>query len=102
MKLTVALCVCLLASYSCSSVSATGSNLQRRLEDEDKKKDEKEEKVEPFKALIGNIQDTLGIIDKGVGLFGKVMDLFGSETSEILEKEFMERGYESFVAKTQL
>ena len=94
MKLTVVLCLCLLATYSCSSVSATRSNLQRRLEEEDK--------VEPFKELIGNIQDTLGIIDQGVDLFGKVMDLFGSETSETLEREFTERGYESFVAKTQV
>ena len=30
------------------------------------------------------------------------MDLFGSETSETLEREFTERGYESFVAKTQV
>jgi len=94
MKLTVVLCLCLLATYSCSSVSATGSNLQRRLEEEDK--------VEPFKELIGNIEMTLGVIDQGVNLFGKVMDLFGSETSETLEREFTERGYESFVAKTQV
>ena len=102
MKLTVVLCLCLLATYSCSSVSATRSNLPSLNIEDGKDEGKDEDKVEPFKELIGNIQDTLGVIDKGVDLFGKVLDLFGSETSETLEREFTERGYESFVAKTQL
>ena len=102
MKLTVVLCLCLLATYSCSSVSATRSNLPSLNIEDGKDEGKDENKVEPFKELIGNIQDTLGIIDQGVDLFGKVMDLFGSETSETLEREFTERGYESFVAKTQV
>ena len=102
MKLTVVLCLCLLATYSCSSVSATRSNLPSLNIEDGKDEGKDENKVEPFKELIGNIQDTLGVISDGVDLFGKVMDLFGSETSETLEREFTERGYESFVAKTQV
>ena len=97
MKLTVVLCLCLLATYSCSSVSATGSNLLGRLDD-----GKDENKVKPFKELIGNIKDTLDVIDSGVSLFGKVMGLAATETSEELKNQFLDRGYKSIAAATQI
>ena len=65
MKLTVVSCLCLLATYSCSSVSATRSNLPSLNIEDGKDEGKDENKVEPFKELIGNIQDTLGVISDG-------------------------------------